>query len=59
VQSKEKQLLKAALTGKRVPLVLQTLYAPVQGKARAKKLEWVGRGAGWGWRVIGNFRDSI
>jgi hypothetical protein len=30
------------------PLVLQTLYAPVQRNARAKKLEWVGRGAGWG-----------
>jgi hypothetical protein len=27
-------------------LVLQTLYAPVQGNARAKKQEWVGRGAG-------------
>jgi hypothetical protein len=24
---------------------LQTLYAPVQGNARAKKWEWVGRGA--------------
>ena len=29
---------------KRGPLVLQTLYAPVQGNARAKKWEWVGRG---------------
>jgi hypothetical protein len=27
-------------------MVLQTLYAPVQGNARAKKQEWVGRGAG-------------
>jgi hypothetical protein len=27
------------------PLVLQTLYAPVQENARAKKWEWVGRGA--------------
>jgi hypothetical protein len=27
---------------------LQTLYAPVQGNARAKKGEWVGRGVG-GW----------
>ena len=26
------------------PLDLQTLYASVQGNARAKKLEWVGRG---------------
>jgi hypothetical protein len=40
------------------PLVLQTLYAPVQGNARAKKWEWVGRGAGQG-VGIGNFRDSI
>jgi hypothetical protein len=35
-----------AITGKRSPLVLQTLYAPIQGNARAKKQEWVGRGAG-------------
>jgi hypothetical protein len=28
------------------PLVLQTLYAPIQGNARTKKQEWVGRGAG-------------
>ena len=27
-------------------LVLQTLYTPVQGNARAKKQEWVGRGEG-------------
>jgi hypothetical protein len=39
-------------------LVLQTLYAPVQGNARAKKWEWVGRGAGWR-EGIGNFQDSI
>ena len=43
------------------PLVLQTLYAPVQGNARAKKWEWVGRGAGSRARGegIGDFRDSI
>jgi hypothetical protein len=29
-------------------LVLQTLYAPVQGNARAKKWEWVDRRAGLG-----------
>jgi hypothetical protein len=32
-------------------LDLQALYAPVQGNARAKKWEWVGRGIGgrvWG-----------
>jgi hypothetical protein len=28
--------------------------APVQGNARAKKREWVGRGAGWR-EGIGNF----
>jgi hypothetical protein len=33
-----------AITAKRGPLDLQTLYAPVQGNARAKKGEWVGRG---------------
>jgi hypothetical protein len=37
---------------------LQTLYAPVQGNTRAKKREWVGRGAGQG-ESIGNFRDNI
>jgi hypothetical protein len=40
-------------TGKRGPLDLQTLYAPVQGNARAKKGEWVGRGVGGG--VLGTF----
>jgi hypothetical protein len=30
------------------PLDTQTLYAPVQGSARAKKGEWVGRGVGVG-----------
>jgi hypothetical protein len=30
------------------PLVLQRLYAPIQGNARARKEEGVGRGAGWG-----------
>ena len=39
-------------------LVLQTLYAPVQGNARAKNWEWVGWGAGQG-ESIGDFRDSI
>jgi hypothetical protein len=28
------------------PHILKTLYAPVQGNARTKKLEWVSRGAG-------------
>jgi hypothetical protein len=40
------------------PLILQTLYTPVQGNSRAKKWEWVGRGA-WQGDGIGNFGDSI
>jgi hypothetical protein len=36
---------------------MQTLYAPVQGNARAKKWEWVVRGVGgYG---MGDFWDSI
>jgi hypothetical protein len=36
------------------PLDLQTLYTPVQGNARAKKGEWVGRGVGEGlWGTFG------
>jgi hypothetical protein len=35
---------------------VQTLYASVQGNARAKKWEWVGRGVGWD---MGDFWDSI
>jgi hypothetical protein len=34
-------------------LVRQTLYAPVQGNARAKKWEWVGRGVGGGGGTFG------
>jgi hypothetical protein len=30
----------------RGPLAVQTLYASVQGNARAKKWEWVGEGVG-------------
>jgi hypothetical protein len=37
-----------AINGKRGPLVLQNLYAPVQGNARAKKGEWMDRGTGQG-----------
>jgi hypothetical protein len=33
---------------------MQTLYASVQGNARAKKWEWVGRGGG----DMGDFWDS-
>jgi hypothetical protein len=39
------------------PLVLRRLYA-LQGKARARKWEWVGWGVGWG-EGIGDFRESI
>jgi hypothetical protein len=45
------------------PLVLQTLYASVQGNTRAKKWEWVGRGV-WGggmgdfWDIIGNVNEE-
>ena len=42
----------------RGPLVLQTLYTPVQGNARAKNWEWVGRGAGLR-EGIGNADDNI
>jgi hypothetical protein len=51
-----------AITGKGGPLVMQTLYAPVQGNARAKKWEWVGRGVGEGmwdsWDSIGNVNEE-
>jgi DnaJ-domain-containing protein 1 len=36
---------------------VQTLYASVQGNARAKKWEWVGRGVGG--ELVGDFWDSI
>ena len=39
-------------------LVLQRLYAPVEGNTRTKNQEWVGWGARWG-ECIGDFRDSI
>jgi hypothetical protein len=35
-------------SGKRGPLVVQTLYAPVQENARARKWEWVCGGVGVG-----------
>ena len=47
----------SAITAKRGPLDLQTLYVPVQGNTRAKKWEWVGRGV-WGGRMV-DFWDSI
>jgi hypothetical protein len=47
----------SAITGKRGPLVRQTLYAPVQGKARAKKMGMGGEGSGG--EGMGEFWDSI
>jgi UDP-N-acetylenolpyruvoylglucosamine reductase len=46
-----------AIIEKRGPLVLQTLYASVQGNARAKKWEWVGRGVRE--RVYGTFGIAL
>ena len=40
------------------PLGIAKIICPVQGNARAKKWEWVGRGAGWR-EAVGNFRDSV
>jgi hypothetical protein len=40
------------------PLVLRRLYAPEQGNARTRKLEWVAWGAGQR-EGIGDFWDSI
>jgi hypothetical protein len=43
-----------AITAKRGPLDLQTVYAPVQGNPRAKMGEWVGSGlGGWVWQTFG------
>jgi hypothetical protein len=56
------EMAYSAITGKRGPLDLQTLYAPVQGNARAKKWEWwVGEwGGGYGdfWDSIGNVNEE-
>jgi hypothetical protein len=46
-----------AISGKRGPLVVQTLYASVQGKARAKKWEWVDYCVGDFWDSIGNVKE--
>ena len=48
----------SVITGKRGPLVLQTLYVPVQGNARVRKWDWVGKGAGQE-EGIGDFGESI
>jgi hypothetical protein len=36
---------------------VQTLYASVQGNARAKKWEWVGEHVGDFWDSIGNVKE--
>jgi hypothetical protein len=36
---------------------VQTLYASIQGNARAKKWEWVGKGRGDFWDSIGNVNE--
>ena len=38
---------------------MQTLCAPVQGNARAKKWEWVDRGVAGGGEGMGDFWASI
>jgi hypothetical protein len=40
------------------PFVLRRSYAPMQGNARARNLEWLGWGAGQQ-ECIGGFVDSI
>jgi hypothetical protein len=51
------QMAYSAISGKRGPLVVQTLYAPVQGNTRAKKWEWVGERVGGFWDSIGNVNE--
>jgi hypothetical protein len=46
----------SAISGKRGPLVLKTLYASVQGNTRDKKWEW---GEGSGEEGLGDFCGSI
>ena len=48
---------RASLGGER-PLILQRLYAPVQGNARARNQECVGWGAGQR-KGIGDYGDNI
>ena len=47
------KMAESAISGKRGPLVMQTLYASVQGNARAKKWEWVCMGVGGVWGTFG------
>jgi hypothetical protein len=49
----------SAISGKRGPFFVQTLYASVQGNARAKKWERVGRGVeGRVWGTFGNVNEE-
>jgi hypothetical protein len=56
------KLAYSAISGKRGPLVVQTLYASVQGNAMAKKWEWWlwewGEGMGAFWDSIGNVNEE-
>ena len=47
------KMAQSAITGKRGPLDMQTVYGPVQGNARVKKWEWVGDF----WDSIGNVNE--
>ena len=47
------EMAQSAISGKRGPLVVQTLSASVQGNARAKKWEWMGDF----WDSIGNVNE--
>jgi hypothetical protein len=47
----------SAITGERGPLDTRTLCAPVQGNARARGWEWVGRGVRG--RVRGTFGIAL
>jgi hypothetical protein len=48
----------SAISGKRGPLVVQILYASVQGNARAKKWEWE-EGRRLAGRVWGTFGIAL
>jgi hypothetical protein len=51
------KMAQLAISGKRGPLVMQTLSVSVQGNARAKKWEWVGEHVGDFWDSIGNVNE--
>jgi hypothetical protein len=51
------KMASLAISGKRGPLVVQTLSASVQGNARAKKWVWVGERVGDFWDSTGNVSE--